>query len=369
AKSVISTIDIPSERNAAMDGYAFSSKDIAENQPFTLQLVGTSWAGKPFADRPDQRQCVRIFTGAVVPDFADSVITQEQVTVDGKNITLPGNTQPFKNIRAAGSDVKKQDILLTAGKQLTARDLALLAAAGVEKVDVYRRIKIGYFSTGDELVALGQTLQPGQIYDSNRYLLAGLLSDPSLSVTDLGIVEDDPERLEQTVIRAAKTFDMLISTGGASVGEADYVEQILKKCGQINFWKLAIKPGKPLAFGKIDNCWFFGLPGNPIAVLVTFEQFVKPALRRLAGGVTSTAIRLRARCENPLSKSPGRQEYQRGILTQIAPGEYSVMSAGRQDSHQLKVASQANCLIILDSECAGVEAGEFVTVEPFENRI
>lgn len=366
AESVYSAIDIPPQRNAAMDGYAFSSADITENQEFTLQVVGTSWAGKPYTGPIEKYQCVRIFTGAVVPEFADSVIAQEQVIRDGGTILLPDDTKPYKNIRAAGSDVAGGEVLITAPQKLTARDLGLLAAAGVAELTLTRRLKVGFFSTGDELTGLGNTLQSGQIYDSNRYMLAGLLSDPNHVITDLGVIEDDPRLLEQTLVSAAERFDVLISSGGASVGDADFVKQILQKCGQVNFWKLAIKPGKPLAFGRIGNCWFFGLPGNPMAVLVTYRQFVKPALQQLAGALPATPLQLTARCEAELRKSPGRQEYQRGILEQTAPGVFTVKPAGRQDSHQQKVASLANCFIVLDNECSGVSAGDMVTVEPFD---
>jgi len=369
AKSVTSPIDIPPQRNAAMDGYAFSSADIAENTAFTLKMVGTSWAGKPFEGTADRKQCVRIFTGAVVPDFADSVIAQEQVYVVDHDITFPSDTRPGKNIRAAGSDVRKHETLLDAGKKLRPNDLGLLAAAGVDSIEVYRQLKIGFFSTGDELTPIGTPLQAGQIYDSNRYLLAGLLNDSAYAVTDLGVIQDDRLQLEETLADAAKNFDMLLSTGGASVGEADFVNQALEKYGEVNFWKLAVKPGKPLTFGKIGNCWFFGLPGNPVAVLVTFAQFVKPALDQLAGAPAHATIQLLARCESALRKSPGRQEYQRGILRQTSAGEFSVKAAGPQDSHQLKVASLANCFIVLDKDCAGVDEGQMVIVEPFDTRI
>lgn len=366
AEHIVSAIDIPPQRNAAMDGYAFASADIVENQPFTLQVVGCSWAGQPFIGEVSPKQCIRIFTGAVVPDFADSVITQEQVEKQGEQIALPADTQPFKNIRAAGSDLKQHDTALNAPKILTATDLALLAAVGVDSVNVKRKLKIAFFSTGDELSPLGRPLAYGQIYDSNRYLLAGLLADANYSVTDLGVVRDDRQELEQTLMAAATQHDVIISSGGASVGDADFVKQTLEKCGRVDFWKLAIKPGKPLAFGLIGDCRFFGLPGNPVAVLVTFNKFVKPALLQLAGAPPATVLQLKARCDSKLRKLPGRQEYQRGILSQIAPGEFSVRLAGPQDSHQLSVASLANCFIVLDADCASVEEGQTVIVEPFE---
>lgn len=365
AETVVSPLDIPPHRSAAMDGYAYTSRDISPDQAVSLQLVGCAWAGKPFSGEIAPGQCVRIFTGAVVPAFADSVVAQEQVSRDGDHISFPSDTPSGKNIRPAGSDVAKQAVLIAAPKLLSPADLGLLASAGIARITVKRRLKIGFFSTGDELAALGQALQPGQIYDSNRYLLSGLLVDPNHEAIDLGVVPDDPQQLEQTLSDASKPFDVLISTGGASVGEADFVQQTLAKCGEVNFWKLAIKPGKPLAFGKVGRCWFFGLPGNPVAVLVTYKEFVSPALRQLAGLRSSSPLQLKARCQVPLRKSPGRQEYQRGILSQAAPGEFNVTLAGRQDSHQLQVASLANCFIVLDAQCAGIKAGEMVSVEPF----
>lgn len=365
SESVISPIDIPPQRNAAMDGYAFAAGDLTTGHSSQLQVIGTAWAGRPYLGPKSSGQCVRIFTGAVVPDFADSVIPQEQVEVDGLTVSLTRDWQPYKNIRAAGSDVKQHEVLITAPKKLNARDLSLLAAAGITKISVKRRLKIGFFSTGDELVTLGSSLAIGKIYDSNRYLLAGFLADSNHTVCDLGIVGDDQARLEQTLTDAAKQYDVVISTGGASVGDADFVKQTLEQCGQVNFWKIALKPGKPLAFGKIGDCWFFGLPGNPVAVLVTYGKFVRPALEQLAGAPATQALRLLARCESHLKKSPGRQEYQRGILRQTDAGELVVKIAGPQDSHQLKIASMANCFIVLDVNSTGVEPGEKVIVEPF----
>ncbi len=364
ADDMLSPMNNPPERQSAMDGYAFSSADIEHHQPFDLSVIGVSWAGKPYVGPSQKGGCVRIFTGAVVPEFADSVIAQEQVVIHEDMITLAAATPAHKNIRLAGSDVRLDELMMTAPKKLTACDLGLLASVGIQHVQVFRQLKIGFFSTGDELIALDQGLQSGQIYDSNRYLLAGLLNDPNHIVTDLGVVQDDAELIEQTLQTAAEQFDVLISSGGASVGDKDFIKQTLEKCGQVNVWKLAIKPGKPLAFGQIGNCRFFGLPGNPVAVLVTFEKFVKPALFKLVE-LTYSPIQLLAQCETRLSKSPGRQEYQRGIYRQIEPGLFSVRAAGPQDSHQLKIAAKANCFIVLDTDCTGVEVGENVTIEPF----
>lgn len=365
AESVYSPNPIPHERNSAMDGYAFSSSDVPNEQSFTLTLVGTSWAGKPFQGQLQTGQCVRIFTGAVLPEQADSVIMQEHIQRDAQQVHFPAHTQSYQNVRAIGEDVKQGGLLCTAAKKLTAVDLALLATAGVSEVRVHRAINIAIFSTGDELIACGQPLATGQIYDSNRYLLTGLLSDACYQVADLGVIADNKHALTEAFNAAAKNHDVIISTGGASVGEADYVKEVLTECGQINFWKLAIKPGKPLTFGTIGACYFFGLPGNPVSAHVTFQKIVAPALRQLAGAVATQPLQLTATCTNALKKSAGRQEFQRGILTQTATGELLVASAGQQGSNILSALSVANCYIVLPSDNQGVAVGDKVLVEPF----
>jgi molybdopterin molybdotransferase len=348
-----------------MDGYAFASRDRADGQAFTLALAGTSWAGRPFVGALQAGQCVRIFTGAVVPDQADSVVMQEHVQVQQQTVHFPADTRTLQNIREIGEDVKQGDCLIAQPKKLTAVDLGLLASAGIEQVTVKRRLKIAYFSTGDELTALGQPLESGKIYDSNRMMLGGLLADTCYSVVDLGIIPDNKQLLEDSFIEASKNHDVIITTGGASVGEADYVKEILQSCGEVNFWKIAIKPGKPLAFGKIGSCHFFGLPGNPVAVVVTFQQIVAPALRQLSGAPSSKPLRFTATCTTALKKAPGRQEYQRGVLSQDQNGQFFVASAGRQGSNILSSMSQSGCYIVLPEECNGVQAGDKVTVEPF----
>lgn len=365
AEDVFAAIDMPPQPNAAMDGYAFAAAGLSGEADFNLRMVGTAWAGKPFVGTLGQGECVRIFTGAVVPESADSVVAQEQTHAEAGSIRFSAPCLFQKNIRPAGSDFTAAELLLQAPKKLSPRDIGLLAAAGVAAVKVKRRLRIGFFSTGDELAPLGAELDIGQIYDSNRYLLAALLDDPSFAINDLGVVKDDPQALEAMLVSAAANHDALLSTGGASVGDADYVKRILEKCGQVNFWKLAIKPGKPLAFGKIGGCWFFGLPGNPVAVLVTYHKFVKPGLDHLLGALPRPTLQLRARSDSELRKVPGRCEYQRGILKQSENGELTVTAAGPQDSHQLKVASMANCFIVLDADCAGVSRGDWVLVEPF----
>jgi len=365
AGPVYSPINIPHDRNAAMDGYAFASCDMAEGLAFTLDLAGTSWAGRPFQGQLQPGQCVRIFTGAVVPEQADSVIMQEHVQVQGQSIHFPADTRAQQNVRKIGEDVEQGACLIAEPKKLTAVDLGLLASAGVAEVTVKRQLKIAYFSTGDELTPLGQPLESGKIYDSNRAMLGGLLLDPAYSVADLGVIPDNKQLLEDSFIEASLNYDVIITTGGASVGEADYVKETLQSCGEVDFWKMAIKPGKPLAFGKIGQCCFFGLPGNPVAVVVTFDQIVAPALRQLSGAPFFKPLRFTATCTSALKKSPGRLEYQRGILSQNENGEFLVSSAGRQGSNILSTMSQSNCYIVLSEECKGVQAGDKVTVEPF----
>jgi molybdopterin molybdotransferase len=363
SKPVYSPVNIPQERNAAMDGYAFSSNDINPEQSFTLVLVGTSWAGNPFQGKLLPGQCIRIFTGGVLPEQADSVIMQEQVEVDGQYIRFPASTLLRKNVREVGEDMKQGSLLCAHLKKLNSIDLGLLASAGIGELNVKRPLKVAHFSTGDELIELGHPLEPGKIYDSNRYVLSGLLTDARYNITDMGVMADNRQLLKDGFINAAKNHDVIITTGGASVGDADYVREILESCGEVNFWKIAIKPGKPLAFGKIGSCYFFGLPGNPVAVLVTFQFIVAPALRQLTGEVEANPVRLTAICQMALKKSPGRQEYQRGILTQSETGELFVTSSGKQGSNILSSVSRANCYIVLPAECDGVQAGERVSVE------
>jgi molybdopterin molybdotransferase len=365
AVPVMATLHLPGDRNSAMDGYAFASGEIKQ-ESFSLTLVGTSWAGRPFTGELKSGECVRIFTGAVLPEQADSVIMQEQVTVENQSIRFPANCRGFQNIREIGEDVKQGSLLLDTQKKLHAADLGLLAAAGVNEVKVVRKLKIAFFSTGDELIPLGQALKSGQIYDSNRYILHGLLADCCYEISDMGVIVDDKGILEKTLVTTAENFDMIITTGGASVGEADYIQEILAKSGRVNFWKIAMKPGKPLAFGNIGQCLFFGLPGNPIAVMATFDKFVKPALRQLSGEIALQPLQLKAVCQTRLKKKPGRQEYQRGILTQNQDGMFIVESAGRQGSNILSTMSRANCYIVLPIECSGVQVGEEVMVEPFK---
>jgi len=366
---VYSAIDIPGYRHSAMDGYAFSGADIMPGQSFCLRLSGVSWAGRPFNQALKPGECVRVFTGAVIPERADSVIMQEQVRQQGEQILFPDATVAQQFIREVGSDTTRGALLLAAGKMVSAVDLGLLASAGIYDIVVRRKLNIGFFSTGDELCPIGQTLMPGQVYDSNRYTLTGLLNHTCFNVYDLGVLADDKTQLENALLSASKSLDVLMTTGGASVGEADYIQQILAHCGQVKFWKIAMKPGKPLAFGMINQCCFFGLPGNPVSVVATFDQVVLPGLERMAGLSVRKPLKINAVCTHDLKKQAGRQDYQRGRLSQDESGNFFVSSTGQQESNMMRSLSQANCYIVLPIDSVGVRAGQVVTVEPFSHRI
>lgn len=362
AHTVYAPNHLPFARNSAMDGYAFCSHEVSNSAPFTLNQIGVVFAGRPFNGQLNKGECVRIFTGGVVPDHADSVIMQEQVIAKDATIHFPSGIEFGNNIRQIGEDVRAGDPLCLAHKTLSAIDLGFLASAGIENVNVIRKLNIAYFSTGDELIGLGEQLTTGKIYDSNRYSLHGLLQNPSYAVFDGGVIADNRDLLKQTLLQAAEKFDVVITTGGASVGDADYIKDVLAECGEVNFWKIAMKPGKPLAFGKIGHCYFFGLPGNPVAVTTTFDIILKPALRYLTSTYSKKPFLFSACCKTPLTKSRGRQEFQRGILTQTLDGVLEVATSGHQGSHVLSSASTANCYIILDEEVTQVASGDWVNV-------
>jgi len=369
AETLYAPIDVPGADVSSMDGYAFSSQDIQTGQPFRLKQSGVSWAGKPYLKSIHHGECVRIFTGAVIPKGADSVIMQEQVEQQQELIEFPADCPAKRFIRRQGSDIKRGQVILQKNRRLSPVDCALLASVGIYAARVRRKIRIAYFSTGDELKSPGQALKNGQIYNSNRYALHGLLNNPNLSVSDLGCFPDDKQIIQTNIRQAAQDFDVLISTGGASVGDADFIADILTHEGQINFWKLAIKPGKPLAFGQFGACCFFALPGNPVSAHVTFEKIIQPALAWLSGLDAEKPLRLSATLQADLKKTPGRLEFQRGIFHQDASGDLHVYPADGQDSHQLGALSRANCYIVLEADVTGVKKGDRVIIEPFSTRL
>ncbi len=364
AETISAPLDVPPHRNSAMDGYAVRHADLAEGKP--LRLIGSSFAGHPFMGNVQAGECVRIMTGAVVPDGTDTVVMQENVQRDGDNIQISGDHTSGQNVRLPGEDMRKGDTVLEAGHKLNAADLGLLASLGIGEIQVLRRPRVAFCSTGDELRSIGETLEVGEIYDSNRYTLFGLLQKLDVEIIDLGVVRDTPQAVEHAFQQAMTRADMFITSGGVSVGEADYVTETLRRLGEVNFWKIAMKPGKPLAFGKLGNCFFFGLPGNPVSVMATFLLAVRPAILTMRGEKLPLTPEYSAICDSKLKKAPGRKDFQRGICQRDASGQWRVSSTGGQGSHILRSMSAANCFIALPLEWGNVEAGTTVTILPFE---
>lgn len=322
-QDIISPINVPAHDNSAMDGYALRGTDIAENS-FTLTQVGTAFAGQPFTGSIGQGECIRIMTGAMIPSDCDTVIMQEQVETDGDNITFHGKHKAGQHVRRAGEDLSAGGTVLAAGHRLTPADLGLIASLGIAELHVKQKLKVAFFSTGDELRSLGETLEKGQIYDSNRYTLYGMLKRLDVDLIDLGVVPDQKDALREVLQLASELADVVITSGGVSVGDADYVKEMLAELGSVDFWKIAMKPGRPLAFGKINDAMFFGLPGNPVSVMVTFYQFVTPALLHLSGETTQAKQTMQIECVSSIRKRPGRFEFQRGILFEDENGQTKV---------------------------------------------
>ena len=369
ADDICSPMDVPPFVNSAMDGYAIFSGDIPADGETRLKVIGKSFAGRPYSGKLQSGESVRIMTGAVVPDGADTVLMQEHVEVDGDHIRIDGTHKAGQNVRKPGDDFHAGDTIIQAGEHLSPAKLGLLASVGVTQLDVVRTPNVAFFSTGDELKSVGTTLQPGDIYDSNRYILYGMLQQMGVNCIDMGVVPDDRDRIEATLREAAACADLIITSGGASVGEADYIKQILDDIGQVNFWKIAMKPGKPLAFGHIDNTVFFGLPGNPVSAMATFYQFVQPCIKRLRGETPQAALKLHARAAGKLKKRPGRLDFQRGIVAMDKAGDLTVSSTGMQGSHMLSSMARANCFIVLPKDAGDIEAGEQVEIQLFNDLI
>src|SRR3954470_4427687 len=367
AEDILSPVNVPSHRNSAMDGWAMRGADLKADGETTLQEIGASFAGKPFNGKVAAGQCVRIMTGGVVPEGADTVVMQERAKASGKSVAFAAGQKTGQNVREAGEDLKAGAVALKRGRIVRPAELGLIASLGIGEVAVFRPLRVAFFSTGDELKSIGTSLGAGEIYDSNRYTLHGMLTRLGCEVLDMGVVRDEPAALERAFAEAAANADVVITSGGVSVGEADFVKGMLGQLGEVVFWKIAMKPGRPLAYGRIGGAHFFGLPGNPVSVMVTFYQFVRDALLVLSGAHPVEPVpTFTATCTQRLKKAPGRTEFQRGILSRAADGRLEVKPTGEQGSGILKSMSDANCFIILGDATGNVEAGASVEVQLLE---
>ena len=367
AEDVTSPLSVPAHDNSAMDGYAVRFADLKTDAKVTLKVIGTAFAGAPFAGAVKPGECVRIMTGAVVPEGADTIVMQEHVEAKADQVVIDGGHRKGQHLRRAGEDLAVGQVALKRGVALRPAEIGLIASLGIAEVAVYRKLRVAFFSTGDELVSIGTAPREGQIYDSNRYTIYGMLTRLGFEVIDMGVVRDDPELLEDAFSEAAATADVVITSGGVSVGEADFVKDLLNKLGEVVFWKIAMKPGRPLAYGKIGNAHFFGLPGNPVSVMVTFYQFVRDALLLLSGRNPVPPLpTFKVPCVSTLKKAPGRTEFQRGVLERDSHGTWSVRVTGEQGSGILRSMAEANCFIILPTDQGNVAAGTLVDVQVME---
>jgi molybdopterin molybdotransferase len=378
AEDVISPISVPPHDNSAMDGFAFNGAQLSTNAALNLTIVGTALAGKAWQGHVGRGECLKIMTGAIMPDGLDTVVPQELVTLNAEKTQIniaSGALKAGDNRRKAGEDLQQGLPALLKGAQLSPAALGLIASLGLPKVNVYRKIRVAYFSTGDEILSLGEAPREGAVYDSNRYTVFGLLTRMGCEVIDMGVVRDEPTLLEAAFTQAASVADAIITSGGVSVGEADYTRAMMKKLGAntggVAFWRIAMRPGRPMAVGRIgaNSAVLFGLPGNPVAVMVTFLAFVRPALLRMMGSNASSPPLLKARSAEAIRKKPGRTEYQRGTVSTSMDGALEVMTTGNQGSGVLSSMVQANGLIVLHHDQGSVAIGDEIDVMMFDGVI
>jgi molybdopterin molybdotransferase len=366
-EDVVSTMNVPAHDNSAMDGFAVRGADLKPDGDTVLSEVGAALAGHTFRGAVGAGECVRVMTGAVMPPGTDTVVIQEVVRAEGGRVVVPAGQQTGQNRRLAGEDLAQGHVVLHAGQPIRPAELGLLASLGLAEVAVRRRLRVAFFSTGDELASVGRPLRDGEVSDSNRYTIYGMLERLGVELIDMGVVPDDPARLERAFLDAAGSADAVVSSGGVSVGEADFTRELLGRLGEVLFCKIAMRPGRPMAVGKIGAAHFFGLPGNPVAVMVTFYGFVRDALLALAGRTDDYALPvLQVRSATALRKKPGRTEFQRGIVACDADGQWTVRITGQQGSGVLRSMSEANCFIVLEHDRGDVKAGDLVSVQLFE---
>ena len=372
AEDIISPINVPAHDNSAMDGWAVRASDLSNTAKVTLDEIGAALAGKEFTGKVSQGECVRITTGAVMPHGCDTVIPLEIIEAKGKHITIPPGQEAGANRRLAGEDLQKGKPALLRGAQIKPAELGLIASLGIPEIKVTRKLRVAFFSTGDELKSVGDTLREGEVYDSNRYTLYGMMKRLGVEIIDMGVVPDQPEQLEHAFRLAAASADAVITSGGVSVGEADFTKQMMKKLGEVVFWRIAMRPGRPMAFGKIADggktAYLFGLPGNPVAVMVTFYHFVRGALLHMMGRTEIDLPLLKAVSQEAMRKKPGRTEYQRGVL-ELKDGAMTVRITGQQGSGVLRSMSEANCFIVLGHDEGNIRAGDLVSVMLFDGLV
>ena len=364
SNDITSPINVPGHNNSAMDGYAFAHESLQNQQ--SLTLVGRSMAGQPFEGECKKGQCIRIMTGAKIPADCDTVEMQENCQVDGENIHFLAPRHLGDNVRLAGEDISRDQVVFKTGRRLSAIDIGVLASLGINELSVYRKLNVALIATGDELKALGQPLESGDIFESNSYALSAMLKNLNVNVINFGVIADDEKAIREAFLQADAQADAVISSGGGSVGDADYTKLVLEQIGEIAFWKIAMKPGKPFAFGKLPNSIFFGLPGNPVSAMVTADLLAMPALMKLQNYQTTPAITLRAKTVTDLRKAPGRMDFQRGVLSYNGQGELMVTSTGNQGSGILTSIAAANCYIVLPAEQGRVKANATVNIRLFE---
>ncbi len=366
AHDVVSTIDVPPHDNSAMDGYAVRGADLAENADTRLRVAGTAFAGRAFDGKVAPGEALRVMTGASLPAGLDTVVIQEVVRAEGDIVVVPPGQERGQHRRLRGEDLRVGEPALAAGKRLTPADIGMLASLGVAEVGVRRRLRVAFFSTGDELRSIGETLAPGQIYDSNRYTIWSMLARLGVEIVDLGVVRDSPEALERAMRIAAAEADAIVSSGGVSVGEADFTREVMARLGDVAFWRIAIRPGRPMAFGRVGRACYFGLPGNPVAVMITFYFIVRDALLQMMGATPQPLPWVRARSLEPMRKRAGRTEYQRAKLALGADGRMEVRTMGNQGSGVLRSMSDANCVVVLHHDQGSVAIGDEVDCVAFE---
>jgi molybdopterin molybdotransferase len=375
AADVISPIDVPAHDNSAMDGYAFDGAALCADSATRLQSIGTVFAGSPYAGEVAAGQCLRIMTGAVMPAGCDTVVPQELCRVDGDQVHIePGVIRAGENRRQRGEDLARGRSALPAGRVLRPADLGLVASLGYREVAVQRRLRVALFSTGNEIRNPGEPLDPGCIYDSNRFSLIGALQRLGVEIIDLGLVRDDPQALRTTLQQAVAVADAVLTSGGVSVGEADHTRALMAEMGDVAFWKVAMRPGRPFAFGPLrapagQPVWLFALPGNPVAALVTFYAFAREALQVLGGARPDALVTLQARCATAIRKRPGRTEFQRGIVARMDDGQWQVRLTGSQGAGVLRSLTEANALVVLGHEQSSVAAGDPVEVWLFDGLV